>query len=180
MDRSAPDPGPVNRALVEIIRAASAEGQSGPLDLDARMEAIGGEAANQWRAAKTSRQAWDAYRRAEIAFWDTQDLRYVRIHTAAVLRMAETTLSQTALTQEHRQHGWSEEMATYLASKIGEFRHQVETDTFSEHEAGYVLGRTLIEEVSPKWPDLDELHVAVDLAESALKIFSKRLGLGPK
>jgi hypothetical protein len=32
---------PVNRALLDIIRAAAAKGESGPLDLDAQMEAAG-------------------------------------------------------------------------------------------------------------------------------------------
>jgi len=178
MDRSAPDPGPVNRALIQIIHEASEQGVPGPLDLDARMEAMGGEAAKQWRDAGASWRSWEMLRKVETAYWITQDVRHVKLHTVAILQIAETTLSKTTLTPEHRQHGWSERLAAHLASKIGEFREQVETNTFSEKDAGYILGRTLIEEVSPKWPDTDDLHVAVNLASEALSILSARLGIG--
>ena len=141
------------------------------------MEAARGELAARSRAAGATRQAWDAYRQAEEAYWDTVAFRYFTLHTMAILRLAETTLLKTALTPEHREHGWSERLVELLASKCAEFRGQVEAGTFADPRAGYTLARTKTEEVSPKWPDLDDLSVAVDLASRTLDIASHRLGL---
>ena len=117
MSDTPPDPGSqaVNRALLDIIRAANAEGNSGPLDWDALMEAQGGEAAAQWRLARAIRQAWDTYSDAEQAYWDTVEIGQLKLQTAATLRMAETTLLRTSLTQYHRSHGWSENIVQVLA-----------------------------------------------------------------
>jgi hypothetical protein len=57
---------------------------------------------------------------------------------------------------------------------------QVEAGTFANPRASYALGRTKMEEVSPKWPDLDELSVALAHAERMLDILSRRLNLDPK
>jgi hypothetical protein len=141
------------------------------------MEAAGGEAAAHWRAAGQSQEAWLTYCRAEEAYWDTQAWAHCQRQTVAILRMAETTLRKTALTPAHRQHGWSERLTELLASMCAECRAQVETDTFTDAQAGYDIARTKMEEVSPKWPDLDDLSVAVDLARRALDIASHRLGL---
>ena len=62
-----PDPGPVNRALVDIIRSGKGDSQS----LDDLMEEAGGEAAAQWRRAGMIGRAWDAYREAEQSYWET-------------------------------------------------------------------------------------------------------------
>jgi hypothetical protein len=142
------------------------------------MEAAGGEAAARWRAAGATRRAWDAYRQAEEAYWDSVALSYLTLQTVATLRLAETTLLKTALTPEHREHGWSERLVELLASMCAGFRAHVEAGTFADPRAGYTLARHKMEEVSPKWPDRDELSVAVDLARRALDIAGHRLGLG--
>jgi hypothetical protein len=170
---------PVNRALLDIIKARAAAGESGPVDLDAAMETAGGEAAAQWRATKVSQRAWTIYYNAEQAYWDIQDLRYLMLHTVATLRMAETALLKTDLTTEHREHGWSEGMVEYLASRCAEFREQVESEAFANPQAGYELGRAKLEEVSPKWWDTDELSVALDHAGRMLDILGQRLKLDP-
>jgi hypothetical protein len=175
MNMSRESESPVNRALLDIIKARSAKGASGPVDLDALMEAARGEAAARWRAAGVSGRAWETYREAEQAYWDSEDLRQLRLQTVATLRMAETVLLKTALTPEHRRHGWSDEMIKVLASMCADSLDQVEADTFANREAGYALGRTKMEAVSPKWPDLDELSVAIDLAGRMLDILSRRL-----
>ena len=168
-----PDPGPVNRALVDIIRS----GKGGTRSLDALMEEAGGEAAAQWRAAGISVRAWETYREAEQAYWETVDLRELKLQTLATVRMAETTLLKTVLSPEHRRHGWSDEIIEILASMCTDFREQVEAATFANPKAGYALGRTKMEAVSPKWPDLDELSVAIDLAGRMLDILGQRLTL---
>jgi hypothetical protein len=89
--------------------------------------------------------------------------------------MAETTLLKTDLTPEHREHGWSDEIIEILASMCAEFREQVQAATFVNPKAGYALGRTKMEAVSPKWPDLDELSVAIDRAGRMLDILGQRL-----
>ena len=178
MSTSEPDPGPVNRGIVNAINAADAEGGE-PLDLDAVMEAAGGEAAAQWRAAKASSAAWDEYREAEQAYWGTVTLRQLQLETVATLRMVEITLLKTDLTMEHRKHGWSRRITEILASMCTEFRVQVETETFRNPRAGYALARATMEEISPKWFDLDELSVAVHLAERTLDVLSWRLNLDP-
>jgi hypothetical protein len=170
---------PVNRALLDIIKEASGKGTSGPLDLDALMEAKGGQAAARWRAAGILRRASEAHHAAEQVYWNTVDLTELKLATVATLRMAETTLLKTDLTSEHRQHGWSEGIIAVLASKCAEFRSQVETDTFANPRAGYELGRTKLEEVSPMWRDTDELSVALGHAERMLDILSRRLELDP-
>ena len=60
-----------------------------------------------------------------------------------------------------------------------EFRAQVEADTFANPQAGHALAHATMDAVSPKWPDLDELSVAVDLAGRTLDILSHRLKLDP-
>jgi hypothetical protein len=107
------------------------------------------------------------------------DLRELRLQTLATVRMAETTLLNTVLTPEHRRHGWSDEIIEILASMCADFRDQVEADTFANPKAGYALGRTKMEAVSPKWPDLDDLSVAIDLAGRMLDILGQRLKLDP-
>jgi len=139
------------------------------------MEEAGGEAAAQWRAAGVTRRAGDTYREAEQAYWDTTPLLYLKLETLATVRMAETTLRKTDLTPEHRQHGWSDEMIEILASMCAEFREQVQAGTFANLNASYELGRTTVEAVSPKWPDLDELTVAVNHAGRMLDILGHRL-----
>lgn len=166
-----PDPEPVNRALVDIIRS----GKGGSQSLGALMEEAGGEAAVRWRAVGISRQAWETYREAEQAYWNAEDLLYLRLETLATVRMAETTLRKTHLTLEHREHGWSDEIIAILASMCAEFREQVEAATFVSVKAGYALGRTKMEAVSPKWSDLDELSVAIDRAGRMLDILGERL-----
>jgi len=175
---SEPDPGPVNRAIVNAINAADADGGE-PLDLDAVMEAAGGEAAAQWRAAKTSSAAWDQYREAEQAYWGTVTLKQLQLETVVTLRMVEITLLKTDLTTEHREHGWSRQITEILASMCAEFRVQVETETFRNPRAGYALARTTMDEISPKWFDLDELSAGVHLAERMLDVLSWRLNLDP-
>lgn len=172
-----PEPRPQNPALTDVIHRAVVEGKGGPIDLDALMEAAGGEVAARWRAAGASQQAWHTYRQAEEAYWDTVTVRELTLYTGATLRLTETTLRKTTLTPEHREHGWSERLIELLASMCAEFRVEVETDSFANPGAGQELVRTKMEEISPTWPDVDELSVAVDLAGRALDIASHRLGL---
>ena len=174
------DPQAVNRALLDIIKAANEKGESGPLDLDALMEARGGEAAARWRAAGLTQRAWDAYTEAEQAYWETVDLNYLKLQTVATLRMAETTLQNTALTSEHEGHGWSDRLAELLATKCAELRMQVETDALTNTNAGYMLARIKMEEVSPQWSDLDELSVAVSSAGRMLDILGRRINPDPE
>ena len=87
--------------------------------------------------------------------------------------MAEFILIATELTPEHRQHGWNPRIIEVLANMCAEFREQVEAGTFANPRAGYALGRTKMEEVSPKWPDLDELSVALGRAERMLDILAQ-------
>ncbi len=166
-----PDPEPVNRALVDIIKS----GKGGSQSLDALMEEAGGEAATRWRAVGISRRAWETYREVEQAYWNTEELLYLRLETLATVRMAETTLRKTDLTPVHREHGWSDEIIDILASMCAEFREQVEAATFVSVKAGYTLSRTKMQVVSPKWPELDELSVAVDRAGRMLDILGERL-----
>jgi hypothetical protein len=74
-----PDPRPVQRALGDTIRTAAAEGKIGRPDFGALMEAAGGELAAGSREAGATRQAWDAYRQAEEAYWDTVASRYLTL-----------------------------------------------------------------------------------------------------
>jgi hypothetical protein len=115
------------------------------LDFGALMEAAGGGVAAQWRAAGATQEAWHTYCQAEEAYWDTAALRHFKLHTVATLRMAETTLLKTALAAEHREHGWFERLIELLASMCAEFRAKVETDTFTNPQAGYALARTTME-----------------------------------
>lgn len=170
---------PVNRVILDAIKAASAEGKSGPLDLDSLMEEAGGEAAARWRTAGAIRQAGEAEDAAKQAYWDTVDLRQLKLETVATLRMAETTLLKTDLTSELRRHGWSDGIIEVLASMCAKFRDQVQADQFADPRAGYNLGRTKLDEVSPLWRDTDDLSVALGHAASMLDILSRRLKLDP-
>jgi hypothetical protein len=170
-----PDPRPVNRALVDIMRS----GKGGNKSLDDLMEEAGGEAAAQWRRAGMIGRAWDTYREAEQSYWNTVPQRQLILETVATLRMAESILLATELTLEHQQHGWNPRIIEVLASMCAEFRGQVEAGTFENPRAGEALGRIKMEEVSPKWPDLDELSVALGHAERMLDILGQRMNLDP-
>ena len=178
-DEKVPEPEPQSaKRTLDPSAMAVAAAEGGRLDVGALMAAAGGEVACRWRAAGASHRAWLTYQEAEEAYWDAQDVEYVTLRTAAILRMAETTLRNTTLTPEHREHGWSERLIDRLASMCAKFRAEVENGRFANPRAGHTLARNTMEEVSPKWPDLDELSVAVDLARRALDIASRRLGLG--
>jgi hypothetical protein len=169
------DPGAVNRALVDIIRS----GKGGTKSLNALMEEAGGEAAIRWKAAGAIQRASEASGAAEQTYWNTVDLRQLKLETVATLRMAETTLLKTELTSGLRKHGWSEGIIEALASMCADFRDQVEADQFADPRAGYKLGRTKLDEVSPLWTDTDELSVALGHAENMLDTLSRRLKLDP-
>ena len=178
-DERSPETGPSPPPAPErALRRATTAGAIGALDLDALMEATGGEPAGHWRAAVVAHEAWLSYRQAEEAYWDRVSVRQRKVHTVATLRLAETTLRKTTVTAEHRTHGWSEPFIEELASMCAEYRAQVETDSLADPGAGAALAWAVRDEISPKWPDLDELSLAVDLAQRALDLAGPRLGPG--
>ena len=109
------------------------------------------------------------------------DHKIMRDGIKAILeRDARVFLIKRAATERRLADFWElpgKQLFAKKMEKISEFRHQIESDTFSDPRAGYKLARAKLEELSPLWPDLDDLSVAVDLARRALDVASHRLGL---
>jgi hypothetical protein len=65
------------------------------------------------------------------------------------------------------------------ADLLADFQNQVETDTLPlDLDAGYRIGRTMTEEISPMWFDHDETQEAVIHAKLRLRAYQVRLQVG--
>jgi hypothetical protein len=147
--------------------------------LDAAMEAQGGAAAARWRSVKDQGQAFQEYQAAATAYRLAQDLPRLKTEVIAALRLAEGALTRTPLTRELEQHGWSPRFISYMADLLADYRDQVEKDTFQlGWDVGYGIGRTMLEEISPMWYDLDEIKEAVNHAKELLRAYQVRLESG--
>jgi hypothetical protein len=147
-----------------------------PLDVDALMEARGGAAAARWRSIKSLGQAYQDYQAAALAYRLAQDLPRLKTEVIAALRLAEVALTRTPLTPELKQHGWSPRFIQYMADLLADYRDQVENDTFQlDWDVDYGIHRTMMEEISPMWYDLDEIKEAVNHASELLQAYQVRL-----
>jgi hypothetical protein len=164
-----------NSPSTAIYRKQVTDGDKG-FDMDAIMAARGGEAATRWQSIKDQGQAFQDYKAAALAYRLALDLPRLKVEVISALRLAEGALIRTPLTPKLEQHGWSPRFVKYMADLLADYLRQVENDAFQvDWDVDYVIGRTMLEEISPMWYDHDEIKEAVNHAGELLRAYQLRL-----
>jgi hypothetical protein len=91
----------------------------------------------------------------------------------AALTKTERMLSETPIDDVLASHGWSEQLANTLATRLAAIRANVERGRYRANSNYSELGRMLIEELDPKTEDA--LKDAVYECQSLLRAVSRRL-----